>query len=115
MQIHPQAARIEALQRLALGSASDSQTVLCGEVLAELGMSKTPELARDLLVNIGYWPKHVSLSLVRASDIWSESFSKEMVDRARNSAMSPPEDPDEEFRMDFGRLKSYAHSLPFDT
>ncbi|KAK1286049.1 hypothetical protein QJS10_CPB20g02149 [Acorus calamus] len=70
-----------------------------------MGLPKMSTVAANLLIDIGYFPVHVNLDLLKYN-IRTE-YSNEVLMAAENS-LNCSSDPDEMIRKDFTSLKIYA-------
>ncbi|KAK1272123.1 hypothetical protein QJS04_geneDACA021603 [Acorus gramineus] len=98
--------RIELLEAYALDVfKSDEQSRTAGLILKAMGLPKMSSVAANLLIDIGYFPVHVNLDLLKYN-IRTE-YSDEVLMAAEN-ALNCSSDPDEMIRKDFTSLKIYA-------
>ncbi|KAK1320987.1 hypothetical protein QJS10_CPA03g01645 [Acorus calamus] len=98
--------RIESLEAYALDVfKSDEQSRTAGLILKAMGLPKMSSVAANLLIDIGYFPVHVNLDLLKYN-ICTE-YSNEVLMAAEN-ALNCSSDPDEMIRKDFTSLKIYA-------
>ncbi|XP_058764089.1 ribonuclease II, chloroplastic/mitochondrial-like [Vicia villosa] len=98
--------RIESLEAYAIDDCeSDEQRKTAGMILKEMGLAKTTSSAVNLLIDIGYFPVHVNLDLLKLS-IPTHHFEK--ITSAAQSLLSDSSDPDEVNRKDLTNLKVYA-------
>ncbi|CAL0306027.1 unnamed protein product [Lupinus luteus] len=98
--------RIEALEAYALDACtSDEQRKTAGMIFKEMGLAKTASSAVNLLVDIGYFPVHVNLDLLKLGI--PTDHSEEIISVAQ-SLLSNSYDQDEINRKDLTHLKVYA-------
>ncbi|XP_004305201.1 PREDICTED: ribonuclease II, chloroplastic/mitochondrial [Fragaria vesca subsp. vesca] len=98
--------RIESLERYAIDDCkTDDQRKTAGTILKAMGMVKTASSALNLLIDIGYFPVHVNLDLLKFNI--HTDHSDEVISAAE-SLLSDPTDPDEIERKDLTHLKVYA-------
>ncbi|KAK7286795.1 hypothetical protein RJT34_22041 [Clitoria ternatea] len=98
--------RIESLEAYALDACrNDEQRKTAGMILREMGLAKTPSFAVNLLVDIGYFPVHVNLDLLKLGI--PTDHSKEIISAAQ-SLLLDSSDPDEINRKNLTNLKVYA-------
>ncbi|XP_057459032.1 ribonuclease II, chloroplastic/mitochondrial isoform X2 [Lotus japonicus] len=89
--------RIESLQAYALDSCkNDEQRKTAGAILKEMGLAKTASSAVNLLVDIGYFPVHVNLELLKLGI--PTDHSEEIISAAH--LLSDSYDPDEVYAID---------------
>eukprot|EP00252_Welwitschia_mirabilis_P004250 TRINITY_DN1452_c0_g1_i1.p1 TRINITY_DN1452_c0_g1~~TRINITY_DN1452_c0_g1_i1.p1 ORF type:complete len:802 (+),score=154.55 TRINITY_DN1452_c0_g1_i1:173-2578(+) len=98
--------RIESLVAFALDDMSDGKRRTAAEILKSLGMPKTSSAAVTLLIDIGYFPVHVNLDIMKF-DVPTE-HSKSALAAADDIHEYPPPDMDEIIRKDLTDLKVYA-------
>lgn len=97
---------IEALVAYAIDSwSSDSQKRAAGAILMAMGMAKTASSALNLLIDIGYFPVHVNLDLLKLNICTDHP---EKVASAAEDLLSASCDIDETNRKDLTHLKVYA-------
>ncbi|KAK9126966.1 hypothetical protein Scep_015812 [Stephania cephalantha] len=98
--------RIEALESYAIDAyKSDEQKRTAGVILRTMGMPKLASSAINLLIDIGYFPVHVNLDLLKLN-VRTE-YSDDILSAAEDLlSMSP--DSDETIRKDLTHLKVYA-------
>ncbi|CAI8600870.1 unnamed protein product [Vicia faba] len=98
--------RIESLEAYAIDDCrSDEQRKTAGMILKEMGLAKTASSAVNLLIDIGYFPVHVNLDLLKLS-IPTDHLEK--ITSAAQSLLSDSSDPDEIDRKNLTNLKVYA-------
>ncbi|KAL6138737.1 hypothetical protein ACLB2K_064016 [Fragaria x ananassa] len=98
--------RIESLERYAIDDCkTDDQRKTAGTILKAMGLVKTASSALNLLIDIGYFPVHVNLDLLKFNIHMHHS---DEVISAAESLLSDPTDPDEIERKDLTHLKVYA-------
>eukprot|EP01018_Ginkgo_biloba_P021242 Gb_33853 [translate_table: standard] len=99
--------RIEALEAFALDSCkSDDQKRTASEVLKTMGIPKTASSAIDLLIEIGYFPVHVNLEVLKFEI--PTKHSDDVLAAANDIFELSAPDPDETIRKDLTSLKVYA-------
>ncbi|EOY07507.1 Ribonuclease II, putative isoform 1 [Theobroma cacao] len=98
--------KIESLEAYAIDDCkSDEQKRTAGMILKTMGLTKTVSSALNLLINIGYFPVHVNLDLLKFNI--RTNHSDEII-AAAESLLSESYDPDEVNRKDLTDLKVYA-------
>lgn len=98
--------KIESLESYAIDACkNDDQKRTAGLILKTMGLAKTASSAINLLIDIGYFPVHVNLELLKL-DI--ETDHSEEVKAAAESLLAESPDPDELIRKDLTHLKVYA-------
>ncbi|KAI5391757.1 ribonucleotide-diphosphate reductase subunit rnr1, variant 2 [Lathyrus oleraceus] len=98
--------RIKSLEAYAIDACkTDEQIKTAGMILKKMGLAKTTSSAVNLLINIGYFPVHVNLDLLKMS-IPTDHLEK--ITSAAQSLLSDSSDPDEINRKDLTNLKVYA-------
>lgn len=98
--------KIESLESYAIDACkNDEQKRTAGLILKTMGLAKTASSAINLLIDIGYFPVHVNLELLKL-DI--ETDHSEEVKAAAESLLAESPDPDELIRKDLTHLKVYA-------
>lgn len=98
--------RIEALEAFAIDACkTDEQKKTAGMILKAMGLPKLSSSAVNLLIDIGYFPVHVNLDLLKFN-IHTE-FSDELLAAAEN-ILAVSSDLDEVDRKDLTHLKVYA-------
>ncbi|XP_021759239.1 ribonuclease II, chloroplastic/mitochondrial-like isoform X1 [Chenopodium quinoa] len=98
--------RIEALAAYAVESfCSDTQKRTAGTILTAMGLAKTPSSALNLLIDIGYFPVHVNLDLLKLN---IRTNHPEEIVLAAEDLLSESRDIDEIRRKDLTHLKVYA-------
>jgi exoribonuclease-2 len=95
--------RLENLERYVLQPDLPPRGI--GEYLTALGRSQTPQIALQLLVELGWWTEHENLFL-RRSQI-PVQFSSKVQAVAQQVFENPPVDPDPQ-RLDLTHLKVYT-------
>ena len=95
--------RLEALEKLVLQPEQNHR--LAQEILQELKLTATPDGARQLLIDLGWWSKHENLFLHRSS--YPLHFSRKVIDLVHTLVQSSPSDPDAN-RLDLTHLKVYT-------
>ncbi|KAL3531809.1 hypothetical protein ACH5RR_005330 [Cinchona calisaya] len=98
--------RIESLEAYAIDDfKNDEQKKTAGMILKAMGLTKTSDAALNLLIDVGYFPVHVNLDLLKyniRTDYRDEVLS------AAESLLSDSSDLDENDRIDLTHLKVYA-------
>lgn len=98
--------RIESLEAYAIDACkNDEQRKTAGAILKATGHAKTSSAAVNLLIDIGYFPVHVNLDLLKFN-IRTE-YNDEVLLAAEN-LLTISSDPDEANRKDLTSLKVYA-------
>ncbi|KAF7844583.1 ribonuclease II, chloroplastic/mitochondrial [Senna tora] len=98
--------RIESLEAYAIDACkNDEQRKTAGMVLKEMGLTKTASSAMNLLIDIGYFPVHVNLDLLKLRI--PTNHSEEIISAAE-SLLADSSDVDEINRKDLTDLKVYA-------
>ncbi|KAH7672756.1 Exoribonuclease II protein [Dioscorea alata] len=98
--------KIECLEAYAIDTfTSDEQRKTAGMVLKAMGLQKTSSAAMNLLIDIGYFPVHVNLDLVKFNI--QTTYSDELLSAAE-SLLTVASDPDAANRKDLTFLKVYA-------
>lgn len=98
--------RIEALVAFAVDECcSDSQKRTAGMILTAMGLAKTASSALNLLIDIGYFPVHVNLDLMKLN---IRTDHPEDLVSAAEDLLSESCDIDEIRRKDHTHLKVYA-------
>ncbi|KAE9611077.1 putative exoribonuclease II [Lupinus albus] len=98
--------RIESLEAYAIDACkNDEQRKTAGMILKEIGLAKTASSAVNLLVDIGYYPVHVNLDLLKLGI--PTVHSEENISVAQ-SLLSNSYDQDEINRKNLTDLKVYA-------
>ncbi|KAM7526350.1 hypothetical protein LguiA_016252 [Lonicera macranthoides] len=98
--------RIESLEAYAIDACeNDDQKKTAGQILKAMGLTKTSSSAINLLIDIGYFPVHVNLDLLKFNI--RTDFSDEIISAAETRLLDSP-DPDEIERVDLTHLKVYA-------
>ncbi|KAG6643190.1 hypothetical protein CIPAW_09G193400 [Carya illinoinensis] len=97
---------IESLESYAIDACkNDEQKKTAGVILKAMGLTKTASSAVNLLIDIGYFPVHVNLDLLKFNI--RTDHSDEIISAAE-SLLSESSDPDEIDRKDLTHLKVYA-------
>lgn len=104
----PHAARLAALEELALGTLppAGEQYQLASGTLARLGKAPSSQDAAELLQSIGWWEPHLQLNLLSAGI--SEHFPPELEAEAQQLLAAPPPDLDAGRRRDFTSQTVYT-------
>ncbi|XP_061371834.1 ribonuclease II, chloroplastic/mitochondrial isoform X2 [Gastrolobium bilobum] len=98
--------RIESLEAYAIDDyRNDEQRKTAGLILKEMGLAKTASSALNLLVDIGYFPVHVNLELLKLGI--PTDHSEEVISAAQSLLLDSC-DPDEINRKNLTDLKVYA-------
>ncbi|XP_047330346.1 ribonuclease II, chloroplastic/mitochondrial-like isoform X2 [Impatiens glandulifera] len=97
--------RIKSLEAYAIDACKNDDQKTAEMILKAVGLVKASSSAVDLLVDIGYFPVHVNLDLLKF-DIHTH-HSDEVVSAAE-SLLLESIDPDEADRIDLSHLKVYA-------
>ncbi|KAG4377567.1 hypothetical protein GLYMA_18G153300v4 [Glycine max] len=99
--------RIESLEAYAIDACkNDEQRKTAGmQVLKEMGLAKTASSAVKLLIDIGYFPVHINLDLLKLGI--PTDHSDEIISAAQ-SLLLDSSDPDEIDRKNLTDLKVYA-------
>ncbi|XP_019053296.1 PREDICTED: ribonuclease II, chloroplastic/mitochondrial isoform X2 [Nelumbo nucifera] len=98
--------RIESLEAYAIDACkNDDQKKTAGVILKAMGLPRTSSSAVNLLIDIGYFPVHVNLDLLKFN-VHTE-YSDEILSAAE-SLLLDSSDPDEMERKDLTHLKVYA-------
>ncbi|XP_074264228.1 ribonuclease II, chloroplastic/mitochondrial isoform X2 [Silene latifolia] len=98
--------RIESLVAYAIDTyISDSQKKTAGTILIMMGLAKSASSALNLLIDIGYFPVHVNIDLLKLNIRTDHS---EEVELAAEDLLSEYYDRDEIRRKDITHLKVYA-------
>ncbi|KAL4284969.1 hypothetical protein GQ457_16G022610 [Hibiscus cannabinus] len=98
--------KIESLEAYAIDAySSDEQRKTAGRILKAMGLTKTASSAQNVLINIGYFPVHVNLELLKLNI--HTNHSDEII-AAAESILSESPDSDEMNREDLTHLKVYA-------
>ncbi|KAJ0984005.1 hypothetical protein J5N97_002361 [Dioscorea zingiberensis] len=98
--------RIKSLEAYAIDTfTSDEQRKTAGMILKAMGLQKTSSAAMNLLIDIGYFPVHVNLDLLKFNI--QTQYSDEILSAAEN-LLTLKSDPDEANRKDLTFLKVYA-------
>ncbi|XP_071721328.1 ribonuclease II, chloroplastic/mitochondrial isoform X2 [Rutidosis leptorrhynchoides] len=98
--------RIETLEAFALDACKDDgQKNTAGAILKAMGLARTSDLAVNLLIDIGYFPVHVNLDLLKFNI--RTSYPDHILSAAERILQESP-DPDKDDRVDLTHLKVYA-------
>ncbi|KAJ7961411.1 ribonuclease II, chloroplastic/mitochondrial [Quillaja saponaria] len=98
--------RIESLEAYSIDACkTDEQRKTAGMILKAMGLAKIASSAVNLLIDIGYFPVHVNLDLLKFNIRTDHS---EEVNMAAESLLSNTSDQDEINRNDLTHLKVYA-------
>ncbi|XP_078432821.1 ribonuclease II/R family protein [Wolffia australiana] len=98
--------KIESLEAYAVDLCkSDEQKKIAGKILRSMGLPKMSSAAVQLLIDIGYFPVHINLDLLKYN-IRTE-FSEEVLLEAEDLLLASS-DADESNRKDLTSLKVYA-------
>lgn len=97
---------IKSLEAYAIDACkNDEQKKMAGNILKEMGLSKTSSSAMNLLINIGYFPIHVNLDILKYNIRTEQS---EQVLLAAEDLLTSSTDVDEVIRKDLSYLKVYV-------
>ncbi|XP_050211898.1 ribonuclease II, chloroplastic/mitochondrial [Mercurialis annua] len=98
--------KIESLEAYAIDACkSDEQKRTAGMILKAMGMPKIATSAVNLLIDIGYFPVHVNLDMLKLNIRTDHS---NVIELAAESLLSESVDPDKIHRKDLTHLKVYA-------
>ncbi|KAF6137806.1 hypothetical protein GIB67_040514 [Kingdonia uniflora] len=98
--------KIESLEAYAIDACkTDDQKRTATTILKAMGLPKLSSSAVNLLINIGYFPVHVNLDLLKLNI--RTDYSDEILSAAEN-ILSVTSDPDEMNRKNLTHLKVYA-------
>ncbi|XP_047340876.1 ribonuclease II, chloroplastic/mitochondrial-like [Impatiens glandulifera] len=97
--------RINSLEAYAIDACKNDDQKTAGMILKAMGLAKTSSSAVDLLVNIGYFPVHVNLELLKLN-IHTHHSDEDIL--AAESLLLESIDLDEADRIDLTHLKVYA-------
>ncbi|GAU28032.1 hypothetical protein TSUD_264900 [Trifolium subterraneum] len=98
--------RIESLEAYAIDAyISDEQRETAEMILKQMGLAKTTSSAVKLLIDIGYFPVHVNLDLLKLK---IPTVHSEKIISAAQSLLSDSSDPDEDNRKNLTNMKVYA-------
>lgn len=98
--------KIESLEAFAIDSCkNDDQKKTAGMILKAMGLAKTSSAAVNLLIDIGYFPVHVNLDLLKLN---LPTDHRDEILSAAESLLSASTDLDEADRIDLTHLKVYA-------
>ncbi|GER54374.1 ribonuclease II/R family protein [Striga asiatica] len=97
---------IESLQAYAIDDCrNEDQKKTAGLILRAMGLAKTASAAVTLLINIGYFPVHINLDLLKLN---IRTGFPEEINAAAEKLLSESPDMDEVDRTDLTHLKVYA-------
>ncbi|OVA16519.1 Ribonuclease II/R [Macleaya cordata] len=98
--------KIESLEAYAIDACkNDDQKRTAGTILKAMGLAKLSSSAVNLLIDIGYFPVHINLDVLKFN-IHTEYSDK--IISAAEELLSVSSDPDEMDRKDLTHLKVYA-------
>ncbi|XP_031251393.1 ribonuclease II, chloroplastic/mitochondrial isoform X2 [Pistacia vera] len=98
--------KIESLEAYAIDACKDDdQKKTAGIILKAMGLAKTASSAVNLLIDIGYFPVHVNLEVLKFNI--HTDHSEEIISAAESVLVDSP-DEDELNRKDLTHLKVYA-------
>ncbi|KAI7755099.1 hypothetical protein M8C21_025969 [Ambrosia artemisiifolia] len=98
--------KIESLEAFAIDACKDDvQKNTAGVILKAMGLSKTAGSAVSLLTDIGYFPVHVNLDLLKFNI--RTNYPDHILSAAEN-ILQESLDPDRDDRIDLTHLKVYA-------
>ncbi|KAG5550237.1 hypothetical protein RHGRI_015261 [Rhododendron griersonianum] len=98
--------KIKSLEAYAIDACeTDDQKKTAGMILKAMGLAKTSASALKLLIDIGYFPVHVNLDMLKLNI--RTDHSDEIISAAER-VLSEASDPDELDRIDLTHLKVYA-------
>ncbi|KAJ9548088.1 hypothetical protein OSB04_020631 [Centaurea solstitialis] len=98
--------RIESLEAFAIDACKDDgQTNIAGAILKGMSLPKTATAAVNLLIDIGYFPVHVNLDLLKFSI--RTNYPDKILSAAESLLLESP-DTDKDDRVDLTHLKVYA-------
>lgn len=98
--------KIESLEAYAIDACkSNDQKRIAGMILTATGMGKTASSALNLLIDIGYFPVHVNLDMLKLN---IHTDHPDEIISAAEDLLSEPVDPDKINRKDLTHLKVYA-------
>ncbi|XP_020535861.1 ribonuclease II, chloroplastic/mitochondrial isoform X2 [Jatropha curcas] len=98
--------KIESLEAYAIDACkNDDQRKTAGMILKAMGMAKTASSAVNLLIDIGYFPFHLNLDMLKLNI--RTDHSDEIITAAEN-LLSASDDLDKINRQDLTHLKVYA-------
>ncbi|KAL8138256.1 hypothetical protein V2J09_004257 [Rumex salicifolius] len=99
--------RIESLEAFAIDSCiTDEQKRIAGEILNAMGLTKMANSAVNLLIDIGYFPVHVNIDLLKCNIRTDHS---EVIISGAETLLAESNDIDEvDDRKDLTHLKVYA-------
>ncbi|KAL2319999.1 hypothetical protein Fmac_028968 [Flemingia macrophylla] len=98
--------RIESLEAFAIDACkNDEQRKIAGMILKEMGLAKVASSAVKLLIDIGYFPAHINLELLKLGI--PTDHSEEII-LAAQTLLLDSSDSDEVDRKNLTHLKVYA-------
>lgn len=98
--------KIECLQGYAIDDfRNEDEKKTAGMILKAMGLARTASAAMNLLIDIGYFPVHVNLDLLKLNI--RTDYAEEILTAAESLLLESP-DPDEADRKDLTHLKVYA-------
>ncbi|KAJ6747090.1 EXORIBONUCLEASE II MITOCHONDRIAL [Salix koriyanagi] len=98
--------KIESLEAYAIDACkSNDEKRIAGMILTAMGMGKTASSALNLLIDIGYFPVHVNLDMLKLN---IHTDHPDEIISAAEDLLSEPVDPDKINRKDLTHLKVYA-------
>lgn len=98
--------KIESLEAFAIDACKDDgQKTTAGAILKAMGLAKIPASAVNLLIDIGYFPVHVNLDLLKFNI--RTNYPDHILSAAERLLQESP-DPDKDDRIDLTHLKVYA-------
>ncbi|XP_034920514.1 ribonuclease II, chloroplastic/mitochondrial [Populus alba] len=98
--------KIESLEAYAIDACkSNDQKKIAGMILTAMGMGKTASSALNLLIDIGYFPVHVNLDMLKLN---IHTDHPDEIISAAEDLLSEPGDPDKINRKGLTHLKVYA-------
>uniref|UniRef100_A0A1D1ZIP0 Putative ribonuclease sll1290 n=1 Tax=Anthurium amnicola TaxID=1678845 RepID=A0A1D1ZIP0_9ARAE len=98
--------KVQSLEAYAIDACkSDDQKKTAGRILKAMGLPKMSSSAIQLLIDIGYFPVHVNLDLLKFN-ICTEYPDE--IHLASENLLGKSPDPDEKIRKDLTFLKVYA-------
>lgn len=98
--------KIESLEAYAIDACKNNdQKRIAGMILTAMGMGKTASSALNLLIDIGYFPVHVNLDMLKLN---IHTDHPDEIISAAEDLLSEPVDPDKINRKDLTHLKVYA-------
>ncbi|KAJ6742164.1 EXORIBONUCLEASE II MITOCHONDRIAL [Salix viminalis] len=98
--------KIGSLEAYAIDACkSNDEKRIAGMILTAMGMGKTASSALNLLIDIGYFPVHVNLDMLKLN---IHTDHPDEIISAAEDLLSEPVDPDKINRKDLTHLKVYA-------